>query len=437
MKTSDAHIPNFEPNGHWEIVVVLWLSTFAGTVLISGCESTVGLDIPPKEPELAVFCLFSPGQPWTVNVHNTFSLADTSVSPLDWAITDARVEITHEGSVVVEPRHTSNGIYIAETPAPSAGRDYTLRVSAPGFPAVQATDRIRHYDHVPRVAFVDSAKYVRERREYQYEVKISFEDPAGETNFYSIETGADYGAGMRPTSYYTDDPVLTNTTYVSIFGKGDGQASVFDDASFNGSTFETAVLDFRYPMNAIEVQLLQVSEAYYRYGLSIAQIQAAEDNPFAEPVRPFSNIENGQGVFAGFSRHPAPIIALNEIDIEHIAGAYLSQFIGLRKGGTTVAVLPDQASIRLKLDEDGSASGHFFMTREVNAADPAQEIDADLSGRFTYDGRYVRFSMTPATFLNEYLWNYDRNVISTEQRDTTYFVAFTRVREVEPGEGAR
>ncbi len=40
----------------------------------------------------------------------------------------------------------------------------------------------------------------------------------------------------------------------------------------------------------------------YLYRRSIDDYENAQGDPFAEPVQVYSNIENGYGIFAGFSK---------------------------------------------------------------------------------------------------------------------------------------
>jgi hypothetical protein len=44
-----------------------------------------------------------------------------------------------------------------------------------------------------------------------------------------------------------------------------------------------------------------VTEAYYRYETTLSDFTSAGINPFVEPVRIYSNMTPGMGIFAGIS----------------------------------------------------------------------------------------------------------------------------------------
>ena len=51
----------------------------------------------------------------------------------------------------------------------------------------------------------------------------------------------------------------------------------------------------------IEIELRKVSEAYYNYYNTATLQEQAQENPFAEPVQVYNNIEFGKGIFGAYS----------------------------------------------------------------------------------------------------------------------------------------
>jgi len=47
--------------------------------------------------------------------------------------------------------------------------------------------------------------------------------------------------------------------------------------------------------------LSSVSEDYYKYNVTLAKYEQTQGDPFAQPVQVYSNIENGFGIFGGYS----------------------------------------------------------------------------------------------------------------------------------------
>ena len=53
-------------------------------------------------------------------------------------------------------------------------------------------------------------------------------------------------------------------------------------------------------LDSLTIQLLTTDYHYYQYHISINNYESG--NPFAEPTRIYSNVENGYGVFAGYQK---------------------------------------------------------------------------------------------------------------------------------------
>ena len=83
-----------------------------------------------------------------------------------------------------------------------------------------------------------------------------------------------------------------------------------NDKSFNGKDFRIKILIHQGNIlhdrkqrgkGMITVYLNSLSKEFYKYALSFSEQIETGDNPFTEPVKVYSNIENGLGVFAGYS----------------------------------------------------------------------------------------------------------------------------------------
>jgi hypothetical protein len=53
----------------------------------------------------------------------------------------------------------------------------------------------------------------------------------------------------------------------------------------------------------VYVQLHVINEDYFEFLLSLEKYNETYENPFAEPVMVFSNIENGLGLFSSYSTY--------------------------------------------------------------------------------------------------------------------------------------
>ncbi len=57
----------------------------------------------------------------------------------------------------------------------------------------------------------------------------------------------------------------------------------------------------------LNAYLLHTDRYYYEYHRSVIRSTRAQDNPFAEPVLVYSNIQDGLGVFAAFDRQTVEV----------------------------------------------------------------------------------------------------------------------------------
>ncbi|MFQ5636990.1 MAG: DUF4249 family protein [bacterium] len=115
---------------------------------------------------------------------------------------------------------------------------------------------------------------------------------------------------MRISYYSTARPFITHLTCsVSFPFSIYFEDAYFDDALFDGEFYDLDISFYNYsePIEMFIVVLLTTSESYYNFHKSVDQQNATEDNPFAEPVPIYTNIENGLGVFAGYSSFVYPL----------------------------------------------------------------------------------------------------------------------------------
>jgi uncharacterized protein DUF4249 len=153
---------------------------------------------------------------------------------------------------------------------------------------------------------------------------IEFEDRADEKNYYMLSIDnfrvevfeyydefnrVHYDTISYNDSYFeSDDIIIEHWMYME-----NSEFIMFTDNLISGKTYELNIrledyssFDYGYNIQSSDTStvyfnLYSVSESYYQYFKSFSMHRNARDNPFAEPVQVYSNIENGLGVFAGFS----------------------------------------------------------------------------------------------------------------------------------------
>lgn len=211
------------------------------------------------------------------------------------------------------------------------GNLYRLEVEASGFEPVSAEVTI---PHPVQISTVDTSYItIRDVRNDDARVisfHVKFSDPTSERNYYRLvvrETNGftgSWGYGGHEGTFYRvriDHAIsLLGSNDVAINPQGSNYEDsflspaynrffVFSDDLFNGTDATVSVYIKRYThpwidikeFNLYEIELHSISKEYYLYEKSFRQFDHKYDDPFAEPVQVFSNIENGYGIFAAYS----------------------------------------------------------------------------------------------------------------------------------------
>lgn len=272
--------------------------------LSSACENfweprSVVTNLPEHQPLLVINSFINPDSVFKVSVAKSRAFLALPEYPF---ITDATVTIFESGNSVAELFHAHDGFYRAINHKPEIGATYELRVSAEGF-MVTATAAI------PSPIKIDSIAVKEATIDRLTETKLTlyFQDPPGEDNYYQLLL-------FRLRSFTEIDTVLSNYGFASsdaVLRKPDDfedksyyyDDAYFDDALFDGDFYDLDISFYKIsePRKFFVVVLLTTSESYYNFRKSVEQQNATEDNPFAEPVPVYTNIENGLGVFSGYS----------------------------------------------------------------------------------------------------------------------------------------
>jgi hypothetical protein len=271
------------------------------------CESVVTLDVPHEESKLVVNSFFNPDSTFRISLHQSrFVLEEGRFFE---TVSGAKVMLFDGDKKLAELEETETGIYEAIV-KPEAGKEYTIQVSKEGFKTVTATERIPA-DSAKIIKYEASQEFYSEsHREMMLSLSLWLDDPEG-IDFYEIY-------GVEKSTVYTNkgdtlvrediihfssgDPIFTDYMYNSDF-------LYFDDTLFDGEvrkiTFSAALNEIYCSEECVQedkitVYLRKVSESYFKYIDTNALQREIGDNPFAEPVIIYNNIENGFGIFAGY-----------------------------------------------------------------------------------------------------------------------------------------
>ncbi len=268
-------------------VYILIISLAA--LAVFSCEKTVeDIDLPEVEEAMVVYSFISPGND-TVYVEITRSepyFGQDQYYTEHEHVTDADVHFIYGGTKKKLQYDDLAKVYFLPVSGfkIEPGKTYKIEAEAPGL------DVIYSECTVPAATPTD-LKY--EGQDYFYEygeqirMKFSFTDIPNMKNYYRVIV---YKADVyqNDTAWTQDGWNLGNVVTLLTDQNKDGHKLTFTHSQFI----------YQDTTDIYRVNLLSVDENYYNFYDKLNKIYNNGDNPFSEPVIPYSNIENGLGVFA-------------------------------------------------------------------------------------------------------------------------------------------
>ncbi|MFN7116086.1 MAG: DUF4249 domain-containing protein [Saprospiraceae bacterium] len=294
-----------------------YIAGFVMLALLLGCEDPVNLDLRDTPAELVVVSKFSPGQPVVVQVSRTRTPLSTEDS-LD--VDNATVELYQEyrllevlelvpGNDKIAPYYTTRVF------TPAINIPYTIKVKAPDYKEVTAMSSIPVQTEIRALQLSNLAvtPISGSRLNYQYNVSITFEDPVEQQNFYHLN----FYQQILEYRLINNDTIITreglqriqfssevNDNSLTAYFQG---GVLLEDKFINGNQvsysfpLQVNIDPRRELIGKMFAELRSVSEEYYLFHNSLSRQQTSSNGPLNEPVIIYDNIENGQGIFAGYN----------------------------------------------------------------------------------------------------------------------------------------
>ncbi|MDQ1086675.1 hypothetical protein QE390_001221 [Siphonobacter sp. SORGH_AS 1065] len=212
-----------------------------------------------------------------------------------------------DGNREVQLTNAKNNTYTiaASRFALVAGRTYTLKVTAPGLPATEATCTI------PRVPSALSAKdsELTYERDQTSTYKVYRKRSLSWTNTQTKATQY-YLVGSGEGSAYKVKAASGDSTCIKL--KNAEVVAFLNENQAAGATYSTQTLNFLvgHASSATDTKITStaprysfvyhVDKNYYEFYRTIKRQREVGDNPFAEAMPVYSNIKNGLGVFGAY-----------------------------------------------------------------------------------------------------------------------------------------
>ncbi len=276
-------------------------------LIFSGCESTLEFPEQNLAPKLTIIAhLTSPASPgWEtprVYVYASQSPSDPStfVTPanLDVEVTELetdysiRLDLRKEGG---ESFYEFPDGFLKE------GFSYTISAFAPGFESVRATTMIPRPSTISNLIIQDLSIEPSTKNEFKNIVRYTlvFEIDHFESNqYYHLVFYNEYDS---LNNHYLVDPELSDDQ--PFLHHYDFGILVDKEDLVPGEPLTFHFVDWvvNHDLKKVFVELRTITQEYYKYHSSLARQLIVRQDPFAEPVTIYNNIEGGYGNFSGFS----------------------------------------------------------------------------------------------------------------------------------------
>lgn len=274
---------------------------------LSACEVSVPFGPAEAPPPVALSGAFSPDSLWRVRLIGSTAYGGSVPVPYLPAVTDATVtilDVTTGERLVFEAAR--NGTYrFAGTPA--AGHRYEITAARPDGSTLRASGEsppppesdVTSIEAAGRDVIADQPVGV-----YRVTLRLGGARAGESLVVEALRTDGAPDADLFPVFLSSDDPDLRDSFAddgpVRVYTEFSGRA-VFLGPILSG---RTVVLVVRVPLvdeaPSVRLRLTALSPDLRRH-LATLDLQADRGgDPFTEPVRVFSNVDGGAGVFAGY-----------------------------------------------------------------------------------------------------------------------------------------
>lgn len=277
------------------------------------CRKVIEIELPSKDGKIVINSFFSSRDSLVINISKSLHILDNIESKL---LNDAEV-IIYENNIFKEKlTNINNGNYIARTFIPSNDKLYKVIVKYNNLNPANSENIIPN--PIKIISVDTSTVYVTNNNGMnqgggnsypQYQLKIRFKDTENFKNYYSIRLYVKsqnyYYKNTSDIKYFDYMPLYFSSNDLVIESWQSGEAALFSDDFINGKEYNLLInidkYNFPNTNNEVIVEINSLSKDYFFYSKSYNLYQSVKGDPFSEPVQVYNNIENGFGIFAGYS----------------------------------------------------------------------------------------------------------------------------------------
>jgi hypothetical protein len=247
-------------------------------------------------------------------------------------VSGATIIVRAEGDTIGRYVEKNKGIYYYEGAKFQEKRDYGLSIQHPDYTSASAKVTVPVVPECSFATYPENGRKVNNFTTYIPQVSLEFEDEVSTADFYIITATSSFNIIFRDYFYPDEgDSVFTHTNPAQINSKStiiemtfnrssykfaqnnidwesyyrvSESELIFSDKLFNGqkATIPVDLVLFEHKNTTfVHLTLTAISKEYYQLLRSLAAYNQSERGFFPEAIQVYSNVHNGQGVWAAKS----------------------------------------------------------------------------------------------------------------------------------------
>lgn len=268
-----------------------------GLMLLS-CRELVKDEFDDFAPNPVINSMLLDGNPLTVNVSFTGSIDADSLK----YIGNAEIDLFIDGSFSEKLFYIGEGAYSSQGVV-NSGQNYSCQINIPNYKLISCNDFIPKPTEIRNIKHI-SAAGVNEEGEAYPAISFTFSNNPNETRYYeAIIKLFEHGSETPATLQEITDPIILNEGIPLAVFSNKLISDTLYEMTINyttGSNSGNAMVlyPFILELRSISYNFYQYKKRYYLYE------QGRYPNGISSSFTVFnlhSNIENGYGIFAGYS----------------------------------------------------------------------------------------------------------------------------------------
>ena len=277
----------------------------AALLAVTSCIKEIEYKGDAGESKMVVNAIMEADSTIRIHVERSRFFLDAEFSEDSYWIKDATVILTTQnGQSYTQTTMDDEGFYVFPITA-QAGASYVVSVAHSDYPTVSSNTYVP--EPVP-ILSVDTSSSQGPNGVRRYKALVNWNDAPGKDfyvmklSFKEIDSDTVYGG-----QYLYSDDISMNEVSAAEPG-GELNEVYYNELYFTDEFFDgqSKTLDIRFPKNEFDVSfdeirfqfhLYRCNEETYKYLISVKK--ASYLDFFSEPVKVYSNITNGYGIFGG------------------------------------------------------------------------------------------------------------------------------------------